>query len=113
MEIDFDFFDLEIIPGLYANGTAEITVRPDGVNDDPEWFIGRIFLHGEKNKPCEIEGNPEFASLLERQIYLGIFDRLENDRIWSDQVNDQIAAELLSGQMSDSGYRARMMEAVS
>ena len=98
MEIDFDFFDLEIIPGLYANGTAEITVRPDGVNDDPEWSIGRIFLHGEKNKPEEVAD-----TYIAHQIY----DRLENDPAYAGKINDQIATESLAMRIDRARSYAR------
>jgi hypothetical protein len=94
VQFDFDFYDLEIIPGLYANGTAEIAVHADGVNDDPEFFIGRIFLHGEQNKPKEIEGDPSLVTELERQIFLAIYDRLENDSMWSDKIEDRVASAL-------------------
>ena len=86
MEIEFDFYDLAVIPGLYANGTAEIAVRPDGVNDDPEWFIGKIYLHGENNKPCEVD---------DPAIYRKIYHALEHDGFYADKINNQIAAELL------------------
>lgn len=93
MQIEFDFFDLEIIPGLYANGTAEITVRPDGVNDDPEWFIGRIFLHGEKNTLCEVEHSLPVRTV-SGMVRLAIINQLEHGR-YSEAINDEITSRLL------------------
>ena len=96
MEIEFDFYDLAVIPGLFANGTAEITVHPDGMNDEPEWFIGKIYLHGENNK-CEevmrdLESPCGYRSL-DDMLYLRIHDALEHQ--YADKINDQIASELL------------------
>lgn len=90
IQFDFDFFDLEIIPGLYANGTAEIAVHADGVNDDPEYFIGRIFLHGENNKPEEVESD---GTPTERLVYLKIFDELDCGSL-SEKVKDRMVREI-------------------
>lgn len=97
IQFDFDFFDLEIIPGLYANGTAEIAVHADGVNDDPEYFIGRISLQGAWNGSDhtmhEVEGNPEFATNTERLIYRAIFDALDSGSL-SEKVKDRMVQEI-------------------
>lgn len=90
IQFDFDFFDLEIIPGLYANGTAQIAVHADGVNDEPEYFIGRIFLHGEQNKPQEVK----FDDIgLPRTIYLEIFEALDSGSL-SEKVKDRMVKEI-------------------
>ena len=108
MEIEFDFYDLAVIPGLYANGTAEISVRPDGVNDEPEWFVGRIFLHGENNKLEEIENDfVGDGQTISRKIYLRIFDILENDPTYSGKINDQIITDLLASRIDRARSYAR------
>jgi hypothetical protein len=69
--IEYAFEEIEIIPGLYASGTAEIAVHNDG-----EWFVRRIFLNGENNKPEEIDFMVP-RNTIEREIYFAILDELE------------------------------------
>lgn len=77
LQFDHDFYDLPLIAGAgFVNGTAEVSVYPDGVNDAPEVHIGRIFLHGENNTPVEVPYTD--ATEIERQIYLAIWGQLDS-----------------------------------
>jgi hypothetical protein len=91
IQFDFDFYDLPIIPGLYANGTAEISVHADGVNDEPEYFIGRIFLHGEQNKPEEVLFDD---TGIQRTIYMEIWGALDSGSLAS-RVTDAAVEKIL------------------
>jgi hypothetical protein len=111
MDFEFDFFDLEIIPGLYANGTAEISVHADGVNDQPEWFIGRIFLHGEqvgaKHVMHEVEHHFPVRTT-SGLVRLAIVNALEHGT-YAEAINDRIASEMDDGRAP----QRRMIEAVA
>lgn len=77
LQFEHDFYDVPLIVGAgFVNGTAEVSVYPDGVNDAPEIHIGRIFLHGENNAPIEVPYTD--ATEIERQIYLAIWGHLES-----------------------------------
>lgn len=96
IQFDFDFYDLEIIPGLYANGTAEIAVHADGVNDDPEYFIGRIFLHGEQNGSTHVMHEVEHHFPVRTTsgfVRLAIVNALENGSL-SEKVKDRMVQEI-------------------
>lgn len=97
---EYAFEELQIIPGLYANGHAEIHIFDGG-----EWFIKRIFLNGENNKPEKVDprcvGDRE---TLERKIFLHICSELEFGKRASKveaQVQEAIEGEVINRQAAE------------
>jgi hypothetical protein len=94
---EYAFEEIEIIPGLYASGNAEINVQNDG-----EWFVKRIFLNGENNRPEEVEfdeGTP-----LERAIYISIYGELDSGKRKSRveaAVQEAIEGELINREAAE------------
>jgi len=121
MQIEFPFEELAIISegGVQAglmSGTAEITYYPDG-----EYHVGKIYLDGFRKRadgsgfdrvPVELEYEVSVhLRTLQAQLYLAIWGEL-TDGSFKDAVENAVS-KAISETLPPSGYRARVMEAVS
>lgn len=122
MQIEFPFEELAIISedGIQAglmNGTAEITYYDDG-----EFHVGKIWLDGFRKRadgkgfdpvPVELEyeSGLAYSRTLQAQLYLAIWNEL-TDGYFKEAVENAVS-KAISEALPPSGYRARVMEAVS